>query len=90
MSFLLYLVGFIVFIAGLAWLATALGISQTYIMIGAVILLGIAISAPRRARAPRIRRRAETAGCPGRTMPWRALARPVRRSPHCAAQQRGV
>jgi len=43
MSFLLYLVGFIVFIAGLAWLATVLGASQTYIMIGAVILLGIGI-----------------------------------------------
>jgi hypothetical protein len=43
MSFLLYLVGFVVFIAGLAWLATVLGISQTYIMIGAVILLGIGI-----------------------------------------------
>ena len=43
MSFLLYLLGFIVFIAGLAWLATVLGVSQTYIMIGAVILLGIGI-----------------------------------------------
>lgn len=43
MSFLLYLVGFVVFIAGLAWLATVLGVSQTYIMIGAVILLGIGI-----------------------------------------------
>ena len=43
MSFLLYLVGFIVFITGLAWLATVLGVSQTYIMIGAVILLGIGI-----------------------------------------------
>lgn len=43
MSFLLYLVGFIVFIAGLAWLATVAGVSQTYIMIGAVILLGIGI-----------------------------------------------
>ena len=43
MSFLLYLIGFIVFIAGLAWLATVMGVSQTYIMIGAVILLGIGI-----------------------------------------------
>ena len=43
MSFLLYLVGFIVFIAGLGWLATVLGVSQTYIMIGAVLLLGIGI-----------------------------------------------
>ena len=52
MSFLLYIIGFIVFIAGLAWLATALGVSQTYIMIGAVILLGIGIfSAAARTRA---------------------------------------
>ena len=43
MSFLLYLVGFIVCIAGLAWLATIAGVSQTYVMIGAVILLGIGI-----------------------------------------------
>jgi len=52
MSFLLYLIGFIVFIAGLAWIATAIGVSQTYIMIGAVILLGIGIfSAAARARS---------------------------------------
>lgn len=52
MSFMLYLVGFIVFIAGLAWLATVLGVSQTYIMIGAVILLGIGIfTAASRTRA---------------------------------------
>ena len=43
MSFLLYLIGFVVFIAGLAWLATFVGVSQTYIMIGAVILLGVGI-----------------------------------------------
>ena len=43
MAFLLYLIGFIVFIAGLAWLATVIGVSQTYIMIGAVVLLAIGI-----------------------------------------------
>jgi hypothetical protein len=43
MAFLLYLVGFIVFITGLAWLATVVGISQSYVMIGALILLGIGI-----------------------------------------------
>ena len=43
MSFLLYMIGFIVFIAGLGWLATVAGVSQTYVMIGAVILLGIGI-----------------------------------------------
>ena len=43
MSFLLYIVGFIVFIAGLGWLATLVGISQTYVLIGALVLLGIGI-----------------------------------------------
>ena len=53
MSFLLYIVGFVVFIAGLAWLATVLGVSQTYIMIGAVILLAIGIfTAAVRAKDP--------------------------------------
>jgi len=43
MSFLLYMIGFVVFIAGLAWLATVAGVAQTYVTIGAVILLGIGI-----------------------------------------------
>ena len=43
MSFLLYIIGFIVVIAGLGWLATVMGVSQTYILIGAVILLGFGI-----------------------------------------------
>ena len=43
MSFALYLIGFIVFIAGLAWLATVMGVSQTYILIGAAILLGVGV-----------------------------------------------
>jgi hypothetical protein len=43
MSFAQYLIGFIVFITGLAWLATLAGLSQAYIMIGAGILLGIGI-----------------------------------------------
>ncbi len=43
MSFLLYLIGFIVFIAGLAWLATVAGVSQTLVLGGAVILLGIGL-----------------------------------------------
>ena len=52
MSFLLYIVGFIVFIAGLAWLATALGVSQTYLLIGAGVLLGIGLlTAAARSRA---------------------------------------
>jgi hypothetical protein len=43
MSFALYVVGFIVFIAGLIWGAVQLGISHTWIAIGALVLLGIAI-----------------------------------------------
>ena len=43
MSFLFYLVSFIVFISGLAWLATLMGIAQTYVLGGAMVLFGIAI-----------------------------------------------
>ncbi len=43
MSFLLYLVGSVVFIAGLAWLATMAGLSQAYILAGAAILLAVGI-----------------------------------------------
>ena len=43
MSFLLYIIGFIVFIAGLGWLATVMGVSQTYIVIAAVFMLGVGI-----------------------------------------------
>ena len=43
MSFLLYMIGFIVFIAGLAWLATVAGFPQVYVTIGALVLLGIGI-----------------------------------------------
>ena len=41
MSFLLYFVGFIVFIAGLGWLATLAGLSQGVVASGALVLLGI-------------------------------------------------
>jgi len=44
MSFLLYVVGFIVFIAGFGWIATALGASQVYVLAGALLLLAIAIA----------------------------------------------
>jgi hypothetical protein len=43
MSFALYIIGFLVLIAGLVWAATTAGIPQLYIMIGVVILLGIGI-----------------------------------------------
>ena len=51
MSFALYLIGFIIVIVGLAWGAMVAGVPQTYIIIGAVILLGIGIlSAVKRTR----------------------------------------
>ena len=43
MSFLLYVTGFLILIAGLVWAAATLGVPQTYIAIGAVILLGMGI-----------------------------------------------
>jgi predicted signal transduction protein with EAL and GGDEF domain len=44
MSFGLYLLGFILLIAGLAWAAVQVGISPVWIGIGAVVLLGIGIA----------------------------------------------
>jgi len=43
MSFALYMIGFIVFIAGVAWACMVAGVPQLYIMIGAVILLGVGV-----------------------------------------------
>ncbi len=53
MAVILYVIGFIVLIAGLAWAATLLGVPSTWIVVGVVVLAGIAIlsiatSAPRR------------------------------------------
>ena len=45
MSFLLYIVGIVVFVAGFGWIATALGASQVYVLAGAVILLTAGIVA---------------------------------------------
>lgn len=42
-SFAIYMVGFLIFLGGLIWGAVAMHIPQTYIAIGAVILLGIGI-----------------------------------------------
>lgn len=51
MSFALYLLGFIIVIAGLAWGAMVAGVPQTYILIGAVVLFGIGLlSAVKRTR----------------------------------------
>lgn len=43
MSFALYILGFVILIAGLAWAAVTAGVPQLYIMIGVVIMLGIGI-----------------------------------------------
>ena len=43
MSFALYILGFAIFIGGVAWALVTAGVSQLYVMIGAVILLGIGI-----------------------------------------------
>lgn len=43
MSFGLYLLGFIIVIAGLAWGAVTVGVSPVWVGIGALILLGIGI-----------------------------------------------
>lgn len=43
MSFALYLVGFLVFIGGVAWALTVAGVPQLYIIIGCVILVGLGI-----------------------------------------------
>jgi NADH:ubiquinone oxidoreductase subunit 6 (subunit J) len=51
MSFALYMIGFLIVIAGIAWGAMVAGVPQIYIMIGAVVLLGIGIlSAVKRTR----------------------------------------
>ena len=43
MSFALYVVGFLIFVGGLAWAAATAGVPQLYIAIGVVILFGIGI-----------------------------------------------
>jgi hypothetical protein len=43
MSFSLYLVGFLIFMAGVAWALSVAGVSSLYIVIACVILLGIGI-----------------------------------------------
>ena len=53
MSFLLYLVGFVVFISGLAWIASLVGLSQVYILTAAAALLAAGIfTAVARSREP--------------------------------------
>lgn len=51
MNFAIYMIGFLIVIAGLAWGAMVAGVPQTYILIGAVVLFGIGVlSAVKRTR----------------------------------------
>lgn len=43
MSFALYMLGFVLFLSGVAWAAVVAGVPHLYIGIGALILLGIGI-----------------------------------------------
>ena len=43
MSFPIYLVGFVIVIAGVAWAMTTAGVSTTWVLITSVILLGIGV-----------------------------------------------
>lgn len=43
MSFILYMIGFLIFLAGLAWGASVAGVPTLYIGIGALIILGIGV-----------------------------------------------
>jgi membrane-bound acyltransferase YfiQ involved in biofilm formation len=43
MSFAIYLIGFIIFIAGVAWALMTAGVDTVYIAITSLILLGIGI-----------------------------------------------
>ena len=52
MALLLYVVGLVVFVAGLGWLATSLGLSAAYVNVGALVLLALGlVTAFARARA---------------------------------------
>jgi hypothetical protein len=44
MTFTLYLVGFLILIGGLAYGAALLGVPRIWIMVGALVLLGIGIA----------------------------------------------
>ena len=43
MSFVLYLVGFLIFIGGVAWALVVAGVPGLYVAIGSTILLGVGI-----------------------------------------------
>jgi apolipoprotein N-acyltransferase len=44
MAFLLNFVGMIVFVAGLGWLATSLGMAQVYVLPAALVLLALGVA----------------------------------------------
>jgi hypothetical protein len=43
MSFALYLIGYLIFLAGVAWGLTVMHVPQLYVTIAVVVLLGIGI-----------------------------------------------
>lgn len=43
MSFVIYLIGFAIFIGGVAWALITAGVTPLYVVIASVILLGIGI-----------------------------------------------
>ena len=43
MTFLVYIIGFVILIGGVAWALSVAGISKLYIAIACVILLGLGI-----------------------------------------------
>ncbi|HYD33755.1 MAG TPA: hypothetical protein VEA39_04220 [Methylophilaceae bacterium] len=43
MSFAIYLIGFVIFVAGVAWALMTAGVDTVYIAIACLILLGIGI-----------------------------------------------
>ena len=43
MRFVVYMIGFLILIGGLAWAAITAGAPELYVMIGSVILLGLGI-----------------------------------------------
>lgn len=43
MSFVIYLIGFAIFIGGVAWALITAGVDPLYVIIASVILLGIGI-----------------------------------------------
>jgi hypothetical protein len=45
MAFLLYAVGLVVFVSGLGWLLTSLGVAATWVNLTALVILGAGLTA---------------------------------------------